>query len=194
LENNTYLDENIRVHALWSAVRALNNTTLQSPTRKPFREELRILRHLGLAKDDPVVSNALDTLEASHIPDIGIEPFADLATWFSTTVLPKVTTVALVPDEDAGLLSHLASNLFSSFRFKRQGFVSGDDVLSVLSRAEYHLNEKDLDSAARELNQLKGSAKVLLQDWLKAARERLEVEQALDIVQSQATFSSLLVV
>jgi len=194
LHKNTYLDENIRVHALWSAIRALNNTTLQSPTRKPFREELRILRHLGLAKDDPVVSTALDTLEASHVPDVGIEPLADLATWFSTTVMPKVTTVALVPDEDAGVLSHLASNLFSSFRFKRQGLVPGDDVLSVLSRAEYHLNEKDLDSAARELNQLKGSAKVLVQDWLKAARERLEVEQALDIVQSQATFASLLVV
>lgn len=194
LDNNSYLDENIRVHALWSAVRALDHTTLQSPTRKPFREELRILRHLGLAKDDPVIATALDTLEASHIPDVGIEPFADLATWFSTTVLPKVTTVALVPDQNAGLLSHLASNLISSFRFKRQGLVQGDDVLSVLSRAEYHLNEKDLDSATRELNQLKGSAKTLLQDWLKAARERLEVEQALEVVQSQATFASLLVV
>jgi mitofilin len=56
------------------------------------------------------------------------------------------------------------------------------------------LNEKDLDSAARELNQLKGAAKALLQDWLRAARERLEVEQALDVVQTQATFASLLVV
>ena len=72
--------------------------------------------------------------------------------------------------------------------------MEGDDVLSVLARAEYHLNEKDLDSAARELNQLKGAPKVLLQDWLKAARERLEVEQALGIVQTQATFASLLVV
>jgi MICOS complex subunit MIC60 len=194
LDNNTYLDENIRVHSLWSAIRALSHTTLDSSSRRPFREELRILRHLGSAKDDPVISAALDSLEASHIPDVGIEPFADLITWFSTTIMPKVTTVALVPDQNAGLLSHLASNLLSSFRFKRQGLVEGDDVLSILARAEYYLNEKDLDSATRELNQLKGSAKVLLQDWLKAARERLEVEQALEVVQSQATFASLLVI
>ena len=57
----------------------------------------------------------------------------------------------------------------------------GSDVLSVLARAEYYLNEKDLDSAARELNQLKGPAKVLTSDWLDAARKRLEVLQALQV-------------
>ncbi|EEB99627.1 hypothetical protein MPER_00660, partial [Moniliophthora perniciosa FA553] len=74
------------------------------------------------------------------------------------------------------------------------GLVEGSDVLSVLARAEYHLNEKDLDSATRELNQLKGSAKALLHDWLEAARRRLEVEQALQVIQTQATLASLLVV
>ena len=88
---------------------------------------------------------------------------------------------ALVPDEDAGVLSYLASRALSSLQFKRHGLVVGDDVLSVLSRAEYYLNEKDLDKAARELNQLKGPAKTLVHDWLEAARKRLEVQQALDV-------------
>ena len=194
LDNSVYLDQNIGIHALWSAIRALTHSTVEAPERKPFRDELRILRHLNLAKEDPVISTALETLDSSTIPDTGVEPLADLSTWFTTTVAPKVAAVALVPDQDAGLLSYLASGFFSSFRFKRTGLVEGDDILSVLARAEYHLNEKDLDSAARELNQLKGSAKTLLQDWLRAARERLEVEQALDVVQTQATFASLLVV
>lgn len=112
---------------------------------------------------------------------MGVEPFADLATWFASEVAPKVSHVALVPDQNAGLLSHLASRAFAGLRFKRQGLVSGDDVLSVLARAEHYLNEKDLDSAARELNQLKGSAKLLLHDWLEAARRRLEVQQALEV-------------
>ena len=43
------------------------------------------------------------------------------------------------------------------------------------------MNEKDLDSATRELNQLNGTAKVLLSDWLEAARRRLEVLQALQV-------------
>ncbi|KAF9068952.1 mitochondrial inner membrane protein Mitofilin [Rhodocollybia butyracea] len=194
LDNSAYLDENIRVHALWSAIRALSSSALSSPVRKPFREELRVARHIAAAREDPVVVTALESLEASEVPDVGVEPFADLASWYTTSVAPKVSNVALVPDRDAGLLSHLASHLLSSFRFKRHGFVEGNDVLSVLSRAEYYLNEKDLDSAARELNQLNGTAKVMLHDWLEAARRRLEVEQALEVVHTQATLASLLVI
>jgi len=107
-------------------------------------------------------------------------------------VAPEVSHVALVPEEDAGVLSYLASRILSNFRFKRSGLVEGDDVLSVIARAEHYLNEKDLDSATRELNQLKGAPKMLLHDWLEAARRRLEVQQALEAVQTQATLASVL--
>ncbi|KAI0775081.1 mitochondrial inner membrane protein Mitofilin [Trametes elegans] len=193
LDNSAYLDENIRVHALWSALRAVHHA-VDAPERKPFREELRALRHVAAAREDIVVSAALEALEKSEVPDVGVEPLADLATWFTSSVAPRVSSVALVPDQNAGVLSYLASNLFSSFRFQRHGLVEGSDVLSVLARAEYYLNEKDLDSAARELNQLKGPAKTLLSDWLDAARRRLEVLQALQVVETEATLASLLVV
>jgi len=179
-DNTSYLDDNIRVHALWSAIRALDSAT-QSSVRKPFREELRVLRHITVAREDPVVTAALDSLEKTDVPDVGVEPFADLSTWFINEVSPKVSEVALVPNENAGVLSYIASRIFSNLRFKRHGLVAGDDVLSVLARAEYYLNEQDLDSATRELNQLKGSAKVMLHDWLEAARRRLEVRQALEV-------------
>ncbi|KAH8100996.1 mitochondrial inner membrane protein Mitofilin [Cristinia sonorae] len=192
LDNSAFLDENLRIHALWSAFRALNHA-VDASERKPFRDELRVLRHITAAREDPVVSTVLDTLESSDVPDIGVEPFADLASWFTTSVAPRVSSVALVPDQNAGVLSHLASHLLSSFSFKRQGLVPGSDVLSTLARAEYYMNEKDLDSATRELNQLTGTAKVLLTDWLEAARKRLEVLQALEVIQAQATLASLLV-
>jgi MICOS complex subunit MIC60 len=91
-------------------------------------------------------------LESTDVPDVGVKPFADLATWFVSEVAFKVSQVALVPDENAGVLSYLASRALPSLIFKREGLVPGDDVLSVLVRAEYHLNEKDLpvDSATRE--------------------------------------------
>ncbi|EAU85671.1 mitochondrial protein [Coprinopsis cinerea okayama7 len=193
LDNTAYLDENIRVHALWSAVRSLSSAALESPKRQPFREQLRVLRHVTAAREDPVIQAALSTLESSDVPDIGVEPFADLSSWFTTSVAPKVAEVALVPDENAGVLSYLASKVLSGIRFRKQGLVPGDDVLSVLSRAEYYLVEKDLDSAARELNQLRGPAKALVKDWLDAARRRLEVKQALGVIQTEATLSSLLV-
>ena len=53
----------------------------------------------------------------------------------------------------------------------KQVLIPVDDVLSVLARAKYYLNEKDLDSAIRELNQLKGTAKVQLTNWQDAARK-----------------------
>ncbi|KAH7930162.1 hypothetical protein BV22DRAFT_1055417 [Leucogyrophana mollusca] len=193
LDNSSYLDENIRVHGMWTALRAMH-AAIDAPVRKPFREELRILRHIAVAKDDAIISSALESLEQSDAPDVGVEPFADLASWFTTSVAPRVSSVALVPDQNAGVLSHVASHLLSSFRFQRRGLVQGSDVLSVLSRAEHFMDEKDLDSAARELNQLKGTAKELLKDWLEAARRRLEVQQALEVIQSQATLASLLVV
>jgi mitofilin len=140
-----------------------------------------VLRHAAATRDDVVVGAALDTLEAGDAPDVGVEPLADLASWFATSVAPAVSRVALVPDEDAGVLAHVASHVLSVFTFRRQGLVPGDDVLSVIARAEYYLNEKDLDSATRELNQLHGTAKALLNDWLDAARRRLEVQQALEV-------------
>lgn len=193
LGNAEILEDTTRIHALWSAARALTTTALASSERRPFRDELRVLRHIAAAREDELVTAVLDTLETSDVPDIGVEPLPDLITWFTTSVSPKIARVALVPDQDAGVLSYLGSYAFSAFRFKPHGLVEGDDVLSMLARAEHYLNEKDLDSAARELNQLKGPAKTLIHDWLEAARRRLEVEQALDIVQSQATIASLLI-
>lgn len=134
------------------------------------------------------------TLEKGDTADIGVEPLADLTSWFTTSVSSRVEGVALVPDQSAGLLSHVASSVLSAFRFRRQGNVEGSDVLSVVARAEHHLNEKDLDSAARELNQLTGWPKKLASDWLVAARRRLEVQQALEVIRAQATLATLLVV
>ncbi len=180
LDNSTYLDENLRIHALWSALRAVHGA-VDAPARRPFRDELRVLRHAAATRDDAAAGAALEALEAGDAPDVGVEPLADLTSWFVTSVAPAVSRVALVPDEGAGVLAHVASHVLSAFTFRRQGLVPGDDVLSVVARAEYYLNEKDLDSATRELNQLHGAAKVLLKDWLDAARRRLEVQQALEV-------------
>jgi len=192
LDNSTYLDENLRLHHLWSALRSFMSA-LDAPVRKPFRDELRVLRHVAASRDDPVIATALDSIEKTDVPDIGIEPFADLLVWFKTSVSPQVSRVALVPEHDAGVLSHVASHFLSYFQFQKQGMVQGNDILSVLARAQCYLDEKDLDTATRELNQLRGPAKELLADWLEAARRRLEVLQALDVVQTQAGLASLLV-
>jgi mitofilin len=76
----------------------------------------------------------------------------------------------------------------------KAGLVQGDDVGSILARAEWCLGEKDLDGAAREVNMLQGWPKKLAEDWLREARRRLEVQQALEVVGAEATLGSLLLV
>ncbi|CAE6457015.1 unnamed protein product [Rhizoctonia solani] len=191
-DNATYLDQNIRIHGLLSALRATVRQALEGNERRGFRDELRVLRNVAGESEGGEV---LDGLLKSQVPDEGVEPRADLVEWFTTSVAPSVRKAALVPDTSAGVLSHLASYIFSSLRSTPAPSLasSGKDPMSVLSRAEYYLSLKDLDSATREVNQLEGWPKRLVKDWLDAARKRLEVEQALEVVQTGATLASLLV-
>lgn len=48
LDNSTYLDENLHIHALWSALRTVSNS-IDALTRRPFRDELCVLRHAAAA-------------------------------------------------------------------------------------------------------------------------------------------------
>ncbi|KAJ1664727.1 MICOS complex subunit mic60, partial [Coemansia sp. RSA 1694] len=70
----------------------------------------------------------------------------------------------------------------------------GEDVEAVLSRASFHLRQHNLDQAARELNQLSGWPKKLAQDWISAARRRLEVEQAIGVAESEELLSKLAII
>ncbi|CEL55202.1 Formation of crista junctions protein 1 OS=Pyrenophora tritici-repentis (strain Pt-1C-BFP) GN=FCJ1 PE=3 SV=1 [Rhizoctonia solani AG-1 IB] len=190
-DNASYLDQNIRIHGLLSALRATVRQALESNERRGFRDELRVLRTVAGESEGGEI---LDGLLKSQVPDEGVEPRADLSEWFTTSVAPAVRKAALVPDTSAGVLSHLASSIFSSLRSApAPSLTNANDVLSRLARAEYYLGIKDLDSATREVNQLEGWPRRLVKDWLEAARKRLEVEQALDVVQTGATLASLLV-
>lgn len=195
LDNSSVLDENLSVHTLWTAVRAVQHALDDaSATKRPFAEQLRVLKGTSKARDDPVLSAAIEALDASGAADTGVETFTTLKQWFDDKVGPRVRQVSLVPSpETSGVLSHLASAALSPILFHKKGLVPGQDVPSVLARAEYYLDRKDLDSATRELNQLKGWPKLLASDWLAASRKRLEVQQALDVVQTEASLASLMV-
>jgi mitofilin len=199
LDNSATLDDNVRLHKVWSALRAVQAKAESGDVA--FDDELRLLRSFSTSADnaspsETVVTATLDQLEKSGIAQTGVKSFAALASWFSNTVSPRVHSAALVPaPEEASVVSHLASAAFSKLLFTpKAAVVEGDDVSSVLARAEWCLGEKDLDGAAREVNNLKGWPKKLAADWLREARRRLEVQQALEVVGAEATLGSLLLV
>jgi mitofilin len=191
LDNSATLDDNVRLHKVWSAIRAVQAKV--DAGDQSFEDELRVLRSLS---SGDLVSATLGQLEASGIPQTGVKSHTALSSWFTNSVSPRIHSASLVPPpHEATVISHLASAGLSKIMFKpKAGIVEGDDVSAVLARAEWCLGEKDLDGAAREVNSLGGWGGKLAQDWLKEARRKLEVQQALEVVATEATLGSLLLV
>ena len=158
--------------------------------RRTFANELATLR--SKAKNNDVIEAALRAVDETGAASEGVESVPTLHEWFRARVAPRLTQVALLPEQGAGVLSYVASVVLSPLLLARQGLVPGSDVSSIVARAEWLLDHRDLDAAARELNQLRGWAKLIASDWLHAARQRLEVDQALHLVEQEASFASLL--
>ena len=192
LDNASYLSENLRLHRVQAAVRALVGV-LEQPIRLPFRSELAALTTAaGDDGESGVMSAALAGIASSEVPDFGVDPLADLTSWFTTGVVPDVRRVALVPAR-GGVIAHAAGAVLGAATFDRRGDAEGDDTLSILARAGRALEREDLDMACRELNQLQGSPKLVVSEWMEAARRRLQLQQALEVVQAAATLDALAV-
>ncbi|KAJ2083888.1 hypothetical protein H4R24_000418, partial [Coemansia sp. RSA 988] len=119
----------------------------------------------------------------------GILSHAELENRFDS-VRKEIRSVSLVP-ENGNFGSQVLSLALSRVMFEKEGMTDGDDVESVLARTSFLLRHHDLDAAARELNQLKGWPKKLAEDWIAAARRKLEVDQAFAVADAEAQLVKL---
>jgi mitofilin len=145
----------------------------------PFTNELVALKEVS--RDNEVVKAAIASINPAAYQR-GIPSPAHLIDRFRR-VAAEVRKASLLP-EDAGVASHAASAVLSRMMFTKKserGLPEGDDVEATLSRTEVLLEEGDLESAAREMNALKGWAGVLSRDWIAETRRVLEVKQAVDV-------------
>lgn len=186
---NGIIDANLATQKLQVAVDAVrsaldDSNTLHRPT--PFVREMAALKLV--ADNDPVVDAAVAAINPAAYQK-GIPSSAQLIDRFRR-VASEVRKASLLP-ENAGIASHAASFVLSKVMFKKAGVPEGNDVESVLTRAETLLEEGDLDNAAREMNELKGWAGVLSRDWLNDVRKVLEVKQALDVIETEARLQCL---
>ncbi|KAH6672144.1 putative formation of crista junctions protein 1, partial [Halenospora varia] len=183
---NSVVDSNLKTQHLHVAVEAVRASLEKSQVPRPFIRELAALKEI--ASDDPVVNAAIASINPTAYQK-GIPSSAQLIDRFRR-VATEVRKASLLP-EDAGVASHASSYLLSKVLFKKKGLATGDDVESILTRTETFLEEGDLDGAAREMNGLKGWAKTLSRDWLGEVRKVLEVQQALDVIATEARLQSL---
>lgn len=156
VQNSTYLEESLQVNRLWSALQAAATSDGQGAA---LSDSIRALKELG--KDDQVIQTAIQGVRSTSLAD-GIQPFSDLASWFSLKVAPRIKNAALMPEINAGCVAYWTSYALSPLLFSKQGWSEGNDVMSILGRAEYYLSRKDLDGATRQVNQLTVSLRTLL--------------------------------
>ncbi|KAM5355406.1 hypothetical protein ACJ41O_002052 [Fusarium nematophilum] len=183
---NEVLDTNLKTQQLHVAVEAVRASLEDDQHPRPFIRELVALREI--AADDPVVNAAIASVNPTAYQR-GISTSSQLIDRFRR-VANEVRKASLLPDE-AGVASHASSWVLSHVMFKKQGLADGNDVESILTRTQTYLEEGDLDSAAREMNGLDGWAKTLSKDWLGEVRKVLEVQQALDVIATEARLQSL---
>ncbi|OCT46072.1 Formation of crista junctions protein 1 [Cladophialophora carrionii] len=187
---NGVIDSNLATQKLQVAVDAVRSSLAASAASdaKPraFVREMAALKLV--AEGDPVVDAAIASINPAAYQK-GIPSQPQLIDRFRR-VASEVRKASLLP-ENAGIASHAASLVLSNVLFKKRGQPTGSDVESVLTRTETLLEEGDLDGAAREMNSLQGWAKVLSRDWLSDVRKALEVQQALDVIETEARLQCL---
>ncbi|GAA5887389.1 hypothetical protein JCM6882_002514 [Rhodosporidiobolus microsporus] len=193
-ENEEVVEEAVRARRIFTAVKALEH---KIETGAPFADELAVLQRLAKptspssspSDSDSLISLALSSIPAS-VATQGVSSFPALSARFSSSVAPQLKKVSLLP-EHGGVLAYLTSYAASFALFEKDGWADGKDVVSTIARAKFWLANKDLDLAAREVNSLQGWPKALAADWLNQARNHLEVKQALEIAEREATAESL---
>lgn len=129
---------------------------------------------------DPLVDAALKAFP-EDVYDHGVLSPAQLSARFRL-LEPELQKASLLPP-NAGVAGHIGSWIFSKLLLKKSGNPVGDDIESVLARAETALAEGRVTDAVAEVNSLKGWPKKLAKDWLEEGRKRSEVEFLLNVLQ-----------
>ncbi|KAF8927340.1 Formation of crista junctions protein 1 [Dissophora ornata] len=188
IDNAEFLEQSARTHQLWCGVKALEKA-YEAGERRPFDRELTRLKRVAESEKDAELLKAVLAAVPEAVAYQGVDSVPELVDRFEY-VADKVREASLVP-ENGGVLAHGMSVVLSKLMFKKHGLVPGNDVEAVLARTEYYLLENDLEQAVREMNQLKGWGKRLAKDWIIAARRRVEVGQAIDVINTHANLVSL---
>ncbi|KAH8693722.1 mitochondrial inner membrane protein Mitofilin [Talaromyces proteolyticus] len=180
------IESNLKTQQLQVAIDSVRTVLENASVAKPFVRELVAVKEL--AADDPVVAAAIASINPTAYQR-GIPTASQIIDRFRR-VASEVRKASHL-SEDAGIARHAVSVALSKVKFSNDGLTDGDDVESVLNRAENMLEEGRLDAAAREVNSLQGWAKILSKDWLADVRRILEVNQALEVMETEARLQCL---
>ena len=131
----------------------------------------------------------MDTIPASAL-EHGVVSQHELTRRFA--MLKEEVIPLVLMSEDSGVFGYFISSFFSTLIIRDyRGPLPGSRADYVLSRAEHHLYQGDLEEAAKTVNELRGHPRKAAENWLKDARATLETERAIEVAKAQATLHQL---
>ncbi|XP_058506357.1 MICOS complex subunit MIC60 isoform X2 [Solea solea] len=185
-------DEARKAHQLWLSVEALGFTLKtaegQSPS-VPLEGGAQVVR-------DSCHDNEFALALASALPEEslkrGVYSEAALRARFNS-LRSLARRVALVDESHNSLYQYFLSFLQAALLFEPKqeappSRLSGEDLdtFKLLSYASFCLEHGDLELAAKLVNQLRGEARRVVEDWLTEARLTLETRQVISLLSAYA--------
>lgn len=185
-------DEARKAHQLWLSVEALNYTLKTSDADAPTMP----LEGAAQAVRDSCHDNDFALALASALPEEslqrGVYSEASLRARFND-MRPLARRVALVDETHNSLYQYFLSYVQAALLFENKQEVppaqlNGEDLdpFKLLSYASYCLEHGDLELAAKLVNQLRGEARRVVEDWLTEARLTLETRQVISLLSAYA--------
>ncbi|XP_029960668.1 MICOS complex subunit MIC60 isoform X2 [Salarias fasciatus] len=179
-------------HQLWLSVEALSyalkTADAETPT-VPLEAAAQAVRHS--CRDDEFALALAAALPEESLQR-GVYSEASLrARFYSLRSLAR--RVALVNETHNSLYQYFLSYLQAALLFEKKleappAQLSAQDLdpFKLLSYASYCLEHGDLELAAKLVNQLRGEARRVVEDWLAEARLTLETRQAVGLLSAYA--------
>ncbi|KAM9356986.1 MICOS complex subunit MIC60 [Symphorus nematophorus] len=185
-------EEARKAHQLWLSVEALNYTLKTADTDSPTVP----LEGAAQAVRDSCHNNEFALALSSALPQEslqrGVYSEASLRARFNS-LRSLVRRVALIDESHNSLYQYFLSYLQAALLFEDKqeappAQLSAEDLdaFKLLSYASYCLEHGDLELAAKLVNQLRGEARRVVEDWLTEARLTLETRQVVGLLSAYA--------
>ncbi|XP_032355805.1 MICOS complex subunit MIC60 isoform X2 [Etheostoma spectabile] len=185
-------EEARKAHLLWLSVEALNYTMKTADAEVPTVP----LEGAAQAVRDSCHDNDFAMALASALPEEslqrGVYSEASLRARFNS-LRALARRVALVDETHNSLYQYFLSYVQAALLFENKQEAppsqlrSEDlDPFKLLSYASYCLEHGDLELAAKLMNQLRGEARRVVEDWLTEARLTLETKQVVSLLSAYA--------
>ncbi|XP_020775614.2 MICOS complex subunit MIC60 [Boleophthalmus pectinirostris] len=185
-------EEARRAHRLWLAVEALSHamgTAQGESTTSPLESSAQVVR-------ESCVNNEFALALAAALPkeslERGIYSEASLRSRFHS-LRPVARRVALIDESHNSLYQYFLSYLQAALLFEAphqappaQIKAQDLDPFKLLAYASYCLEHGDLELAAKLVNQLRGEARRVVDDWLTEVRLTLETRQVVSLLSAYA--------